>query len=147
MDSRTATDAVSKYGSQSKAAHALGVSKKSVWRAMQKLKGGVPVEHKQAAVSDDNTPSVEVSGATGGFVLNGKKLLAAKPTDVWKARFYSLRRGMGYTIDHLCDEWGASADTVRSKAKRIGSLRYVEDDQRPGEYIACAVHPDTPKGK
>lgn len=100
-----------------------------------------------ALPGDDTSPDVTVSGAVGGFSLEGRNLLASKPTDVWKARFYALRRGMGYTLDHLADQWGNSVDIIRTKARRFGSLRYVEDNKAPGQYVACVVHPDTPKGR
>lgn len=90
---------------------------------------------------------IAVEGAKGGFSLEGKRVLASKPTDVWKARFYALRRGMGYRLETLAEEWANSADTVRAKARAMGALRYIEDPEKPGEYIACAVHPETPKGK
>lgn len=89
----------------------------------------------------------EVAPADGGFNLDGRKLLAKRPTDVWKARFFALKPNTGYMIQHLADQWGNSADTVRSKARRFGALRYVEDADKPGNYVACIVHPDTPKGK
>lgn len=95
---------------------------------------------------DAGVPAV-VTGATSGFVLKDKPLLAQKPTDVWRGRFYALRRGMGYRIENLAREWCASEDTIKSKAKREGALRYTEDPEAVGQYIAIAVHPETPKGK
>lgn len=88
-----------------------------------------------------------VAGASGGFVLQGRRVLAAKPTDVWKGRFHALRQGMGYPLDHLSEQWGIGVETIRGKARRMGALRYVEDAEQPGQYLECAVHPDTPKGK
>lgn len=93
----------------------------------------------------DETPTV--TGATSGFVLKDKPLLAQKPTDIWRGRFYALRRGMGYRIENLAREWCASEDTIKSKAKREGALRYTEDPEAVGQYIAIAVHPETQKGK
>lgn len=98
-----------------------------------------------AKTKEPRTAAVNPAG--GGFILKGKHLFADKPTDTWKARFYALRRGMGYPIELLQEEWGKGGDTIREHAKRYGALRYVEASNKPGEYLACAVHPDTPKGK
>jgi hypothetical protein len=90
----------------------------------------------------------EVSPVTaGGFALAGKSLLAKKPTDVWKGRFFALRRGIGYRVETLQAEWSASDEIIRSHARDHGALRYIEDPDAKGQYIACIVHPDTPKGK
>ena len=135
--------ALEQYGSRSKAAQALGLSKTGfrnrLMGIVQTGRHDVNEEQKQA--------TIEVSPATGGFSLAGRSLLATKPTDIWKSRFYALRRGMGYTIEHLADQWGNSIDTIKQKARRFGALRYVEDTNKPGCYIACIVHPDTPKGR
>jgi predicted transcriptional regulator len=62
-----------------------------------------------------------------------------------KARLYGLRKGMGYKVESLAKEWGISADTIRKHAKDHHALVYVE--ATPGEYVACVVHPETPKGE
>ena len=90
-------------------------------------------------------PEVKVSGASGGFRLTGKNMYAERPTDTWKARFFALQHGMGYPLRLLSEQWGASEDTIRSRAKAHGALRYAEE--KPGVYMAIAVHPDTPKGR
>jgi hypothetical protein len=82
---------------------------------------------------------------SGGFSLRGIRLLSKKPADCMKARLYALRRGMGYKIESLSKEWGISADTIRKHAKDHNALVYVE--ATPGEYVACVVHPETPKGE
>jgi len=81
----------------------------------------------------------------GGFSLRGIRLLSKKPTDFMKARIYSLRRGMGYKIEDLSKQWGVSTETLRKHAKDHKALVYVE--ATPGEYVACIVHPETPKGE
>lgn len=129
------------HGSHAKAARAAGCAKSTIQKMLQLGLG------RSALVTPAKPTPVEVSPAIGGFSLSGKKLLAVKPTDVWKARFHSLRRGMGYTLEALSEEWGNSVDTIQAKARRFGALRYVEDPSKPGAYIACAVHPETPKGK
>jgi hypothetical protein len=96
---------------------------------------------RAACIPIGDTPAT----VTGKFSLNGKPLLASRPNDVWKGRFHSLARGMGYHIDQLAELWGASEDTVQSRARRYGCLRYVETE--PGNYVACVVHPETAKGK
>lgn len=116
------------------AAH-LGIPRSSVRRSMVAVGGEQP---KALATRSQSMG--------GGFTLDGRRVLATRPTDVWRARFYGLRRGTGYHVDYLAERWGNSPDTVRAQARRHGALRYVEDVDRPGEYMACAVHPDTPKG-
>jgi len=74
-------------------------------------------------------------------------VLAEKPTDIWKVRFYALKKGTGFRLEDMASEWGTSTDTVRCKAKANGALRYVEDPKHPGMYVACVAHPSTPKGK
>jgi len=128
-------EAVRKYGSQRKAAAALRVSRKTMRAALE------------GEGRDDARPAVVSAVAGSGFLLVGRTVLSQRPTDVWRGRFYALRRGVGYRVDALAKEWGTSPDTVRSKAHAHGTLRYVEDPERLGNYIACAVHPDTPKGK
>jgi hypothetical protein len=91
--------------------------------------------------------TLEVTPAVSGFMLNNKNLLAKKPTDVWRGRFFALRRGMGYRIRDLSKEWGVTEDNVKQHAKSHGALRYMEDPDVAGQYISIAVHPETPKGK
>ena len=102
---------------------------------------------ERGASERDEAPAAAVTTVGGGFVLTGRRMLASKPTDVWKGRFFALRKGMGYPLEHLREEWGSSVETIRVKAKRLGALRYVEDAEQQGQYMECAVHPDTPKGK
>lgn len=128
---------VKKHGNITKAASAAGMPRSSFRRL---LSGGAT----QAPVA---RAAADVSPATGGFTLTGKHLLVERPKDVWKGRFYALRRGMGYLVDHLSSEWGTSTELIRSKAKSMGALRYVEETANPGIYVACVVHPETPKGK
>lgn len=90
---------------------------------------------------------LDITPAASGFMLNNKNLLAKKPTDVWRGRFFALRRGMGYRIRDLSKEWGVTEDNVKQHAKSHGALRYMEDPESPAQYIAIAVHPETPKGK
>jgi len=134
-----AQKAVEKHGSQRKAAAALGVCAK---RLSKMLSGAAIASNKPATATVS-----EVTAASGGISLAGRQVLAERPTDLWKARFFALRRGLGYPIEALAAEWGKSVDSVKERAKRFGALRYVESPQRPGEYIVCAVHPETPKGK
>ena len=140
MTTEEAKAAVAQYGSQRKAAAALGMSRRVIQRAVERDK-------RAAGPSDSDTTPADVTPAVGGFTLTGKHLLAQKPTDVWKGRFYALRRGIGYRLEALVKEWGTAMDTIRAKARVHGALRYVEDPEQPGQYIACAVHPDTPIGK
>ncbi len=92
-------------------------------------------------------PQLNAVPPTGGtFPLGGRPLLINKPQDVWKPRFYGLDKSTGYLVEHLAQHWGCSAELLRKKARAYGSFRYVENPELPGDYIACIVHPDTPKG-
>lgn len=149
-------EAVREHGSGFNAADALGIPISTFYRWKTT---GVPksVRKKPQETVTDNiseeaepqsTTTNRVSSATGGFSLAGKNLLAVKPHNVWKSRFYALRKGMGYPLDVLEKEWGVSAHTIKEKARRqYNALRYVESSERVGDYIECIVHPDTPKGK
>ena len=57
--------------------------------------------------------SVKLSPVTGGISLQGKSLIAKKPTDVWGPRYSSLRKETGYYPETLADQWGVSVATVR----------------------------------
>lgn len=92
----------------------------------------------------EQVPEIQAIPA-GGFSLRGIRLLSKKPADCMKARLYNLRKGMGYKVESLAKEWGISADTIRKHAKDHNALVYVE--ATPGEYVACVVHPETPKGE
>jgi len=92
----------------------------------------------------DSSPEAQAP-PPGGFSLRGIRLLSKKPADCMKARLYGLRKGMGYKVESLAKEWGISADTIRKHAKDHHALVYVE--ATPGEYVACVVHPETPKGE
>jgi len=123
-------------GNMTAAAKSLGISAPALRKRIMQVRPDL-------IGSGFTSPNTEVSTVDGGFSLSGRTVLAAKPTDIWKARFFALKPGMGYTTEHLADQWGNSMDTVKSKAKRFKALRYVEDAERPGCYMACIVHPET----
>ena len=99
----------------------------------------------EAAPPKPSDREPKVSPAAGGFSLEGRELLAQKPTSAWPARFRALRRGAGYRLEDLAAQWHASVNTIREKARDHKCLRYTNDDT--GQYIPCVVHPDTPGGK
>lgn len=105
---------------------------------VESIRGGGPIGKSPSAEAQTPLPP------SGGFSLRGVRLLSKKPADCMKARLYGLRRGMGYRIDALSKDWGMSTDTIRKHAKDHNALVYVE--ATPGEYVACIVHPETPKG-
>lgn len=109
------------------------------------LAGNVAITKDADPVGAEET--LDVTPAASGFMLNNKNLLAKKPTDVWRGRFFALRRGMGYRIRDLSKEWGVTEDNVKQHAKSHSALRYMEDPDSAGQYISIAVHPETPKGK
>jgi hypothetical protein len=110
----------------------------TIQAAVESIRGGGPIGADPASASATPLPP------SGGFSLRGVRLLSKKPADCMKARLYGLHRGMGYRIADLSSKWGISEDTIRTHAKRFGSLVFVE--ATPGEYVACVVHPETPKG-
>lgn len=99
---------------------------------------------RRALQTDDAGPALRVAPANGGFRIEGKALLAKRPTDVWGPRFRSLRSGLGYYPKTLAVEWGCGEATVRDHARAAGALRYTEIG---GSYVEVVVHPDTRSGK
>jgi hypothetical protein len=64
-----------------------------------------------------------------------------KPNEGLKARIYGLKNGQGYPVEALASEWIVSEDTIRTQAKRLDCLRFVEVS--PGEWVQCVLNPDT----
>lgn len=114
----------------------LGLSKDAVGRAVRRA------AKKEAK---DASPAPPVSPATGGILLQGREVLAEKPTSPWPSRFSALRTGCGYPLDVLAGQWHTTVEQVRAKARGLKCLRYVAGND--GDFIACAVHPSTPGGK
>jgi len=73
--------------------------------------------------------------------LQNLRIADKKPNEGLKARIYGLRKGQGYPVDALASEWVVSEDTVRTQAKRLDCLRFVEVS--PGEWVQCVLNPDT----
>jgi hypothetical protein len=83
----------------------------------------------------------ERMGKVRAFSLGGLRVSDRKPNEGLKAKFFKLRKGAGYPVNDLADEWGVSAETVRNYGRRLNCLLYVEVE--PGEWVHCAAHPDS----
>jgi hypothetical protein len=73
--------------------------------------------------------------------LQNLRIADKRPNEGLKARIYALRKGQGYPVTALAEEWVTSEDTVRAQAKRLDCLRFVE--LSPGEWVQCVLNPDT----
>jgi len=123
------------------------VLKRSKLKCTQKTTNTAIREYNErnGAIEGSESPSnLKISQADGGFSLQGKVVLAKKPTSVWPARLRALKKNTGYRLESLADQWGASVATVREKAREQKCLRYIEIE---GEYVVCVVHPETKGGK
>lgn len=73
--------------------------------------------------------------------LQHLRIADKRPNEGLKARIYALRKGQGYPVAALAELWVTSEDTVRTQAKRLDCLRFVEVS--PGEWVQCVLNPDT----
>jgi hypothetical protein len=128
------SELVKKYSSQRRAAVELGMSRGALRRKLEQEAMGEPV--KAAAPNERSAP-------VGGISLKGVAVVAHKPSEGIKKNFYTLKKGMGYPVQMLAEQWHATQDTVTRHGKRLGCIRYVEVS--PGEWQQCAIHPDTAK--
>jgi len=76
-----------------------------------------------------------------GISLLNIRVSHKKPNEGLKAQIYALRKGQGYPIADLAQEWCISADTIKANATRLDCHRYVEVS--PGEWVSCVLHPET----
>ena len=76
-----------------------------------------------------------------GINLVNVRVFDRKPNDGLKAKIYGLKKGKGYQVEDLAEEWRVSSETLRNHAKRLDSLKYVEI--APGEWVQCVLHPET----
>jgi len=95
----------------------------------------------QVAALRTGEPKERQSGVTGGISLSGVRVSNRKPNDSVRRLLYQLRKGMAYPVAALSETWNVGVDTIRQHAKRVNALKYVEVS--PGEWVACAMHPDT----
>lgn len=144
MNQQEAQAAIAKYGSQTKAARALRVSRHKISAALQGAVTGStnkPIATVHAPiVGTQSTPSQTIAG---GFILRNTRLFSRKPADSLRSRFYKLRRDMGYPVETLAKQWGVSEETLRKHARDVDCLKFTETN--PGEFIAIVVHPETGK--
>jgi molybdenum-dependent DNA-binding transcriptional regulator ModE len=141
MTREAALAAVAKFGSQNKAAKAMGVAKKTIWRALhegEKGQGAVAVRATLARETEQETVKAR------GFAVGIKtRVSAKKPATTIRARFHTLKRGMAYPEKDLAAEWLVSAETLRRHAQDAGCFRYIEVGS--DRWEACVMHPDTAK--
>jgi hypothetical protein len=77
-----------------------------------------------------------------GIALHSARVMDNRPQqDKIKRMLYQLKRGTGYPVEAIAEEWGVSEDSLRKNAKRLEALKYVEVS--PGEWVLCVMHPET----
>jgi hypothetical protein len=114
-----------------------------------KKKGSVPMAEIRATLAElgckdtKPQPSNEPSTKTAlcGINLVNVRVFDRKPNDGLKAKIYGLKKGKGYQVEDLAEEWRVSSETLRNHAKRLDSLKYVE--VAPGDWVQCVLHPET----
>jgi len=131
MTKAEAQAAIAKYGSQTKAAAGLGVSRSMLRR---RLAGGGDNASEPAATE-------QTRETTGGIVLGSLNIYTQRPQNRVKGLIHKLKRGRGYPARELSIAWGIGEETIQNHAKRMHCWRYVE--VTPGEYVGCVLHPDT----
>lgn len=130
MTKTEAEAAITKYGSQRKAADGLGCSRKVFERALAKAE----------AVTTSPVGQTEVRG----FVLRtDSRVLGKRPQQTLRAKFYGLKRGQAFRVKDIGQAWGVSAETVQRHAADLECYRYVETG--PEQWEPCVMHPDTAK--
>ena len=101
---------------------------------------GVPGKPRTGGPAKPQGPE-NPAGVTA-IALHNTRVLDSKPaSDNVKKQLYGLRKGMGYPVAALADQWGISEETLRRHAKKLGCLKYVETG--PGDWTHCILHPDT----
>lgn len=122
---------VLKHGSLRAAAKASGLPRTTLSRW---LNGGKALHPE---VRRNRAPAKAVCG----IALAGMRVSVRKPADSVRGLIYGLKRGYGYPLAALSQQWNISEDTIRSHAKRLECFKYVE--QSPGQWTPCVTHPDT----
>jgi hypothetical protein len=122
-------------------------------RSTLKKGGPVPLPMIRAILAGTSIPKASDAPAANpasdsvkkvkGISLQNARVSDRRPQDGIKLKIHQLRKGQGYPVDELANEWCVGADTIRNHAKALGSLKYVEASQ--GQWVQCVLHPDTAK--
>jgi hypothetical protein len=131
---------VKECGSVRAAADKLGVPRSTLQDRLYKgcATQGPAAVRKMVASS---VPSVREVSPGLSLSLDGVRVADSKPADSVKRKIYMLRKGRGFPLDALADEWNVSSSTLRSHARRLGAFKYVQTT--PGNWVPCVIHPDT----
>jgi len=121
---------VKKHGSIKAAARASGIAYTTFHDRYRRATQGHP--HEPA------TPAKDIGGIR---LSESVRVRASKPSEGIKKKLFALKRGVGYPVSDLADNWGCSPDTLKSHARRHDALRYVEVG--PGDWVHCVMHPET----
>ena len=114
----------------------------SVRMAFKKRRNAISCDNaKPTAIKTAIKTVVTTAAKTIGVSLKNANVFQHRPQDRAKGLIYGLKKGRGFPIGELSEEWGMSEDTIKKHAKRFGAYLFVEVD--PGNYVACIVHPDT----
>lgn len=90
----------------------------------------------------DAEPSQRVKRAgVKGISLVNVRISDKKPNETIKAKLYKLPKDKAFPVAALAKEWVASESNVRSKARELNCVRYVE--VAPGDWVLCVLHPET----
>lgn len=148
----TLNEAVKKYGGVRPTARAVDMNYSAVRNHLMQGRGNqtisdlkkyraVPPAAKAAKAAPRSKPASASVAVSHGISLAGVKVCERKPAETLKGKLFALRRGMGYPLADLSDQWGVSQDNIRKHARRLDCLLYVETS--PGEWVLCVLHPET----
>jgi hypothetical protein len=110
--------------------------------AKEFLKGTARVSSPAKAYKSTPAAKEPVVKSVPGIALHSTRVMDNRPQqDKIKRMLYQLKRGTGYPVEAIAEEWGVSEDSLRKNAKRLEALKYVEVS--PGEWVLCVMHPET----
>lgn len=106
------------------------------WACSQFLKG-CPDKPRPGRPADAALPTAEPRGV----MLRDVRVVDSKPNEGIKHLLFGLRKGMGFPVQELADQWGLSEETLKRHATKYGALKYVETGT--AVWTHCVLHPDT----
>lgn len=86
-------------------------------------------------------PLPDGKGETQGILLRDARVVDTRPNEGIKHLLFGLRKGMGFPVQELAEQWGVSEETLKRHANKYGALKYVETDV--AVWTHCVLHPDT----
>jgi len=79
-----------------------------------------------------------------GFSLTNKKIISHRPAETASMFIQRLPKNRGFTPVELSEKWHLSEETIRTHAKRLGCLKFLET--APGHWVQVVINPETAKG-